>query len=340
MNEQQHIESSQHYEREAEATRYRLAQRLDELSDRLTPGQVFDEMLTYARGGGGSFLRALSNAARENPIPTFLIGAGCMMFLSDKIGLNRYVSRDGRDGAPGKAMSRASSQIGDAASRAASGLGSVTGEVRSHAQSATEFAGEQASNLAGTVRGRASAVGDAISEASQRMREKADHLRDQAAGAVEQMSGGAQNLAESVQEQVSQSVEQARRQTAETARRVKEQVTSFVNEQPFFCAALGLAAGAALAAVLPATKMEHEIVGPTSDAVKGAVGDAASESVEVAKNAAGRIAQNAIGTAGGEGLTPAAVADAARNIGDKVKRAVSETGASVLREPTGRDQAT
>jgi CHASE1-domain containing sensor protein len=42
MNEQQYAQSSQQFEREAEATRHRLAQRLDELSDRLTPGQVFD----------------------------------------------------------------------------------------------------------------------------------------------------------------------------------------------------------------------------------------------------------------------------------------------------------
>jgi Protein of unknown function (DUF3618) len=320
---------------EAEATRYRLSQRLDELSDRLTPGQVFDEMLTYARGGGGTFLRAFSNAARENPIPTFLIGAGCMMFLSEKMGLNRYVSRGGGEGARDVATSRVSSEIGGATTSAPSALGS-TDAVRSRARAATEFAGDRASNLADTVRDSASAAGDAISGASQRVREKANDLRDQAAGAVEQMGDGAQNLAASVQEQVSQSVEQARRQTAETARQMKEQVTSFVKEQPFLCAALRLAAGAALAAVLPATKREHEFMGPASDAVKGAVGEAASESVEAAKSAAGRVAQNAIGAAEREGLTPAAAADTAHSIGDKVKRALSEANRSELGEMTVR----
>jgi hypothetical protein len=80
-------------------------------------------------------------------------------------------------------------------------------------------------------------------------------------------------------------------------------------------------------------------MGPASEAVKGAVGEAASESVEAAKSAAGRVAQNAIGAAEREGLTPAAAADTARNIGDKVKRAVSEADASALREPTGSDQS-
>jgi hypothetical protein len=89
MKAQEDHHSSRHYEREAEATRHRLADNLDELSDRLTPGQVLDEMLTYTKGSSGTFLRALSNASRDNPIPSLLIGAGCMMFLSEKTGLNR-----------------------------------------------------------------------------------------------------------------------------------------------------------------------------------------------------------------------------------------------------------
>src|SRR5688572_14904749 len=84
--------SSRDYEREAEYTRHRLAYGLNELSDRLTPGQVFDEMLTYARGSGGTFARAAANASRQNPIPTLLIGAGVMLFLSEKMGLNRYLA--------------------------------------------------------------------------------------------------------------------------------------------------------------------------------------------------------------------------------------------------------
>src|SRR4051794_21877481 len=91
MTSQRSDLSSRDYEREAEATRYRLAESLDELGERLTPGQVFDEVLTYARGGSGTFFRALSSAARENPVPSLLIGAGLMMFLSEKTGLSRLI---------------------------------------------------------------------------------------------------------------------------------------------------------------------------------------------------------------------------------------------------------
>ena len=86
-SQQERLSSSRDYQIEAEHTRRRLAEHLDELSDRLTPGQVFDEMLSYTRAGSGTFFRAFSNAMRENPIPSLLIGAGCMMFLSEKMGL-------------------------------------------------------------------------------------------------------------------------------------------------------------------------------------------------------------------------------------------------------------
>jgi hypothetical protein len=195
VNAQQHAQSSRHYETEAEAIRYRLVQSLAELRDRLTPDQLFNEMMIYARGGIGTFFRALSNAARENPLSTFLIGAGCMMFVLGKMGMSRYLV------VPGKT----------------------------------------------------------ISEASQRAREP-PHFRNRAA--VEQMSQGEQNL-------------RTRRQTAEMARQVRE---PFINEQPLLGAALSLAAGAALAAVLPTTEKEHELISRASDAVKGTVGEAASES--------------------------------------------------------------
>ena len=68
------LSTSRDYEREAEHTRRRLADNLDELSDRLTPGQLFDEMLTYSRAGGGTFFRAFTSAMRENPPPSLLIG--------------------------------------------------------------------------------------------------------------------------------------------------------------------------------------------------------------------------------------------------------------------------
>jgi len=334
--------SSRYYERQAEATRHRLAHELDELGNRLTPGQVFDEMLTYAKGGGGTFLRALSNATRDNPVPSLLIGAGCMMFLSEKMGLNRYIARksdgDGRFAGSvaydtGDTSSHGEGMLGRAAGAAASGARSAADSVRSGVRSATDFTSEQASNVTEGVKKGAAAVGDTISSTTQRVRGTAQNLRDQARETGEQIKRGAQNLTDSVQEysasigeQVTDTADRTRQQTMRAAQQTKDTLVSFVNEQPLLCAAIGLAVGAAIAAALPSTETEDELMGEASDAVKEAVSETASDQFATAKAAATRVAQEAKSVAEREGLTPAAAVDAAKNLGEKVKTVVSEAG--------------
>ena len=69
--------NSAQLEREAEDTRARFAQTLDELRERITPGQLVDQAVDYAKdSGGGVFVRNLGNQVTANPLPVALIGAG------------------------------------------------------------------------------------------------------------------------------------------------------------------------------------------------------------------------------------------------------------------------
>jgi len=66
-------------EREAEETRRQLAGALGELRTRLSPGQVVDQAVDYAReGSAADFLRNLAREVRENPIPVLLIATGVL----------------------------------------------------------------------------------------------------------------------------------------------------------------------------------------------------------------------------------------------------------------------
>jgi hypothetical protein len=69
--------TSEQLEREAEATRARIAATLDELRGRMTAGQMVDQLVDYARdSGGGEFVRNLGNQVVGNPLPIALVGAG------------------------------------------------------------------------------------------------------------------------------------------------------------------------------------------------------------------------------------------------------------------------
>ena len=66
-------------ERELERTRARLGDHLDELTSRLSPGQLVDEALMYARDGqAAAFVRNLGASVRDNPLPVALVGAGLL----------------------------------------------------------------------------------------------------------------------------------------------------------------------------------------------------------------------------------------------------------------------
>jgi hypothetical protein len=46
--------SSEQLEREAEQSRARLAEKLDDLRAQITPGQIVDQLTDYARESGGA----------------------------------------------------------------------------------------------------------------------------------------------------------------------------------------------------------------------------------------------------------------------------------------------
>src|SRR5437588_6818647 len=68
---------SEQLEREAEGARRELAGALDELRLRMTPGQIVDEIIDYARQTPvAEFSRNLVRDIRQYPLPLLLIAAG------------------------------------------------------------------------------------------------------------------------------------------------------------------------------------------------------------------------------------------------------------------------
>jgi ElaB/YqjD/DUF883 family membrane-anchored ribosome-binding protein len=117
-----------------------------------------------------------------------------------------------------------------------------------------------------------------------------------------------------------------------SARQAKDTLVSFVHEQPLVSAAIGLAVGAAIAALLPSTETEDELMGEKADAVKDTVGEVASDQFQKAKSAAGKVAEEALNVAQREGLSPSQAADTAKQLGEKVKTVVSKTAAAAESE--------
>jgi hypothetical protein len=253
------MKSSQQLEREAERSRAQIEGTLDELRAKLSPGQVVDQVVDYARDGkAGQFFSNLGQQAINNPLPVAVIGAS-LAWLMMSNGSGPYAgTRARRDGVltRGKrALSSAGAAVGDAADRASGAMDAMSDAV----YRATDSLGDAAHTAAEAVGDAAERAGEALSATAGGLKERAastyEHAREKTNRAAAQWSDGAS--------QYGQEAAQGLRGFA-----------SLCREQPLILAGIGLALGAAIGAAFPATETENRLMGGTSDALKDRVTDA------------------------------------------------------------------
>jgi hypothetical protein len=341
------------YERAADDTRRHLSSSLDELAANLTPGRMVDEALSYARSGGGDFLAGLGKAASANPIPTLLIGVGAAMFLSGKgrigeantgngrqsfwnVARNRQPVEGGKTGSARSTGSGIGSGLAAAGSHLAHGVGDVASGVRDSVAAAGSAVAGAASNVADQASAAVGSVGEAAGHAASFVGETAGAVADTVSGAAGHaasfvgetagaVAGTVSGFAASARDAMLDEGKTLRDQSTRLIHELRDRGSDVIREQPLVVAAIGLAIGAAVAALLPRTATEDSLMGEASDAVKEAVGEVAGEQYDQAKSAAGKVVEEAKTTAVREGLSAGAAAGAIRTLSEKV---VSVVGAA------------
>lgn len=204
-------------EREIEAKRRNIGNTVDALEQRLSPGQLFDQVLGYVSGNGGQFISNLGATVRANPVPTVLTSVGLLWMMSSQRHPHYY----------------------DNAYRYQSSGADGEGHEGSHLR---ERAG-QAREKVGQARDR---IADAMHSANDRMHSAGDRLH----GAGERIGDGAHRAADSMRH---------------GAASVRSGFDDLMHEQPLAAGAIGIGIGALLAACLPTTRREDELMGAASD---------------------------------------------------------------------------
>ena len=74
--------SSADLEREVTEQRSRVEARIGEIKDKLSPGQLLDEALSYTKHGGAHFASNLGSQISANPLPAALVGIGLAWLIS------------------------------------------------------------------------------------------------------------------------------------------------------------------------------------------------------------------------------------------------------------------
>jgi hypothetical protein len=306
--------TSEQLEREAEATRAQIAATLDELRGRMTPGQIVDQLVDYARErGGGEFFRNFGRQVVGNPVPVTLVGAGlAWLMMAGRGGPPPRAGASGDDIAAGMSNAGRLRPEGDRSSGgtpASDDVAAGMSGTRRRPQMGDWFAGgvfgtdDVAAGMsdAGGLRqtGDQSLAGAAgLSEhAVRRAQQWAQQTRGAAAQVGESLQETAGEAGAAVRDTASAAYATAAersRQGAEAvargARSVGDSLASsgqgfltLLREQPLVLAGLGLAIGSLLGAALPITETENAVMGEASDAAMREAKARAAEQVEKGK---------------------------------------------------------
>ena len=270
-------------ERDLDQTRSRLGSHLTALQDRLSPGQVVDDLMDYFRGSDGAeFGRNLVGSVRANPLPAALTGIGLAWLMASSPkpnpangGSASYRGQDTFDARLRTAERRVARQPDEAehayAARLDNARGLALGIAREPGDTDQSFG----------VR-----VREAISKGRQAALDGAHSLRDtagDAAGAV----GGAISSAGGMAQSAAQRVGGALSQGGQSAGQAGGNLVASLTENPMLLGALGLAAGALLGSLLPQSENEEDLLG----GVAGQARSTARGLADTAMDRGGNVAQ-------------------------------------------------
>lgn len=275
-NDQTGAEDPVQIRAEIRETRERMGDDLEQLGERLNPGNIKDrvkqdirdatigkvenmaqsaaDQLDEAKQTFDEAQRTVADIIRENPIPAVMVGIG-LGWLAYNVRQRSYgeSSRSGRSSA-GRAF------------RSGYGYGYAGTGYGAERRGSGGYVGENTGEESAVDR-----VRDQAAELSDRAQEKASELADRAQGAAEQVAD----------------------QTRYQARRVEDQFY----ENPLAMGAAALTLGVAAGLAIPETRTEDELMGGARDRLADTTRNVVEETKDKVENVAERVADQAKDTA-------------------------------------------
>jgi ElaB/YqjD/DUF883 family membrane-anchored ribosome-binding protein len=296
--------SSAELQREVEMQRNRVESTIDQIQDKLSPGQLVDELLNYAKGGGGSeFVAGLRNNVTANPLPVALLGVSLAWLMIKPASSHPATpsSQAYSDLHDGRHPQRGYAEYPVAIVEGTSGLRRTSVSSDEHGNSYSHFADDAGKTYRALTDKAGKRAGHFMDETGNQFRgftnaagEQVTHFRDEAGNLLEEASDWASHTWQKAREMmhdardaVASGASAGRHSVAGATSSLAGQMDglnrTLVNQfrdQPLVGGALAFAVGAALGSALPHTRQEDELLGDAADSVKEKVGEAAGDLYE------------------------------------------------------------
>lgn len=342
--------TSAELQREIEQQRSRVEDTIDQIQDKLSPGQLVDELLAYTKGGGGEFVASLQRNVTANPLPVALLGVSLAWLMAKPASAQPY------DRSTARSDQQWDDSINDARGYRTSGdfddedhpvtvisgssLRRLSNSSDEHGESYSEFADDAGKRFRARSDATGKRAGHFTDEAGNRFKgftnaagERVEHFVDEAGNLFDEASGWASHTWQKAREKMHDARDAM--QSGATSGRARagqagdmlqgqmenlnQTILNQFRDQPLVGGALAFALGAALGSTLPHTAQEDALMGETADAVKGKVGETASELYDQGKDKAADLYASATEKVGEvyqqakDGVTGASSATSAPN---------------------------
>jgi hypothetical protein len=304
--------TSAELEREVAEQRNRVEARIGEIKDRLSPGQLLDEALSYTKHGGAHFASNLASQVSANPLPAALVGVGLAWLISST------ASGHAHEHAPASSRSYDDDGYYPYARVNSGGLKRVKHAADESGQWWSEFetsAGQRFKAKANELGDRAGHFTDEagkkfsgfIDETGNRVRDFQDDAGNMLSGARDWADHNWRELRHNVGDRMS-GVGSAARDAASGAMsatrhvggsiqqqsdQLSRQIVSLFDQQPLIAGALAFAVGAAVGATLPHTEQEDQLLGEQADKVRRKAMKEAGKLYEQGKEKASELYEDA-----------------------------------------------
>jgi hypothetical protein len=166
---------------------------------------------------------------------------------------------------------------------------------------------------------------EATTGLGERVGEAARRAGEYVSEATDRVSETARSYASSAADYADEAAQVAAEQSRHMADRARQTADYVVREQPWAVALTGLVAGATVAAVFPATRVERRAFGDVGQRLRSAAGIMGERVMEAGMQAGERLGE----VAEERGLTKEGLKEAARDVGETFRSALaSEEGSS------------
>lgn len=308
-------------ESDLEATRGRIDSTIDALQERFSPNRMVDDVMSWVQQGGGSdVMRTVGNTVSSNPIPAAMIGIGVTWLLVNQArGGSSSQGYAGNGGSYGSDNRYRPYRYGDQGrdfgydrDYAGNRYGSESYGDRYYGEGRSSRSYGQNRNEGPSLLERAKAAFDSVVRQGSETAEDFERRRYEAQGKIlgltqdagesasafadrikrmtSDMTERAGSWASAAAEEGGQMVDDLKQRASSGVRAARDtgrQTVNYLQEQPVLMALTGLAVGAVMGMLLPASRREQELLGDAGRSVREQARSMYDDVAERAQGAAG-----------------------------------------------------